>query len=92
MVAADFPQVMEIERSAFPLPWTAGLFLHELKVPFSHVLVARVVNGGGPVIGYVCWWVVGDEIHILNLAVHPSNRCIGVGRAMVRRVLDDAAT
>jgi ribosomal-protein-alanine N-acetyltransferase len=39
----------------------------------------------------VCWWAVGDEVHILNLAVHPEIRRGGTGRALVQRVLDDAA-
>jgi [ribosomal protein S18]-alanine N-acetyltransferase len=89
MTAADLPQVMEIERLVFPSPWTPGLFLHELKIPFSRVRVARRPNGGA-VAGYVCWWVVGDEAHILNLAVHPDCRRAGLGRALVELVVGDA--
>ena len=37
MVAADLPQVLEIERLAFANPWTPGLFLHELKLSFSRL-------------------------------------------------------
>jgi ribosomal-protein-alanine N-acetyltransferase len=51
----------------------------------------RTANGGRKLIGYVCWWLVADEIHILNLAVHPDYRRAGIGRALVQRVLDDAA-
>ena len=64
MLAADLPQVMELERLAFPNPWTPGLFLHELKLSFSRLLLARGSNGGGRLHGYVCWWLVGDEVHI----------------------------
>jgi ribosomal-protein-alanine N-acetyltransferase len=91
MVAADLPQVMELERLAFPNPWTPGLFLHELKLSFSRLHLARSNNGARRLLGYVCWWVVGDEVHILNLAVHPAARRNGTGRALVRRVLDDAS-
>ncbi len=91
MVAADLPQVLEIERLVFESPWSAGLFLHELKLPFSRSRVARVANGGRTVVGYACWWIVGDEVHILNLAVHPDYRRRGIGHAMVQLVLDDAA-
>ena len=91
MVAADLPQVMELERLAFPKPWTPGLFLHELKLSFSRLHLARTANGTRRLLGYVCWWLVGDEVHILNLAVHPEARRHGTGRALVQRVLDDAA-
>jgi ribosomal-protein-alanine N-acetyltransferase len=91
MVAADLPQVMELERLAFrQQPWTPGLFLHELKLPFSRLHLARSANGDRRLLGYVCWWVIGDEVHILNLAVRPDARRSGTGRALVQRVLDDA--
>ena len=90
MVAADLPQVLEIERLAFAKPWTAGLFLHELKLSFSRLQLARTANGDRRLLGYVCWWVIGDEVHILNLAVRPDARRGGTGRALVQRVLDDA--
>jgi ribosomal-protein-alanine N-acetyltransferase len=67
------------------------LFLHELKLSFSRLHLARSNNGQRRLLGYVCWWVVGDEVHILNLAVHPDARRGGTGRALVQRVLDDAA-
>ena len=92
MVAADLPQVMELERLSFDKPWTPGLFLHELKLSFSRLHLARTSNGSRRLVGYVCWWVVGEEVHILNLAVHPSSRRSGTGRALVQRVLNDAAT
>ncbi len=91
MVAADLPQVMELERLSFPVqPWTPGLFLHELKLDFSRLELARTANAARHLVGYACWWLVGDEIHILNLAVHPDARRSGAGRALVQRILDDA--
>ena len=90
MTSADLPEVMEIERLAFESPWSQGLFLRELKLPFARLMVVRAVNGRRALAGYVCWWTVGDEVHIHNLAVHPDQRRSGVGRFMVQHVLDDA--
>ncbi len=82
---------MEVERACFSSPWSQGLFLHELRVPFSLVTAAWVQDGEGEhLIGYICRWLVGDEIQILNLAVHPDRRRIGLGRALVERVIDEA--
>jgi len=92
MTAADLPEVMEIERLSFSSPWSQGLFLHELKVPFSRVRVARRAHDGRKLVGYVCWWVVGPEVHLLNLAVHPDCRRGGIGRVLLQLVLDDART
>jgi len=89
MQAADLDAVMEIERCSFAEPWTPGLFLRELKLPFSTTLVAR--DSSGHIAGYVCWWVVGDEVHLLNLAVHPEQRRRGLGRYLLETVLQAAS-
>jgi ribosomal-protein-alanine N-acetyltransferase len=86
----DLDAVMEIERGSFPQPWSPGLFLHELRVPFSKTILARTPNGSGELLGYICRWLVGDEVHILNLAVRPERRNTGVGRALVELVVQEA--
>lgn len=90
--AEDVDAVMEIERRSFPSPWSPGLFLHELKVPFSRSVAAWVGGGGAErrLVGYLCRWLVGDEIHILNLAVAPEHRGAGIGRALVELVIAEA--
>jgi hypothetical protein len=45
MEAADLVPMLAIERASFPSPWTAALFLQELDVPFSRVIVARGAHG-----------------------------------------------
>jgi ribosomal-protein-alanine N-acetyltransferase len=41
------------------------------------------------VVGYLCLWEIGHEIHITNLAVHPSFRRQGIGRRLLAPVLED---
>ncbi|GBD25754.1 Ribosomal-protein-alanine acetyltransferase [bacterium HR30] len=88
MCEDDLGAVIEIERQSFSEPWSVGLFRHELRLPFSRCLVARGDNRA--VVGYVCWWLVGDEVHLLNLAVHPQYRRRGIGRALLEVVLESA--
>ena len=90
MRAEDLDAVMEIERRSFGEPWSPGLFLHELRVPFSKTVLVRAQNGASHVLGYICRWLVGDEVHILNLAVRPEERRSGIGRALVELVLREA--
>jgi ribosomal-protein-alanine N-acetyltransferase len=89
MEPGHVPQVVEIERLGSPTPWSAGLFLHELKVSFSRCRVACTANGTRAVLGFACWWVVADEAHILNLAVHPDHRRSGIGSELVKLVIED---
>lgn len=90
MTVADLDEVIEIERRSFPEPWSRGLFLHELKVPFSKTILARADAAPHTLLGYACWWLVGDEIQILNVAVDPECRQRGVGRTLVALVMQAA--
>ena len=85
MVAADVPEVAEIERRSSVCPWGASSFQRELENPVARVLVAQAQDGR--VVGFVCSWCVAGELHVLNLAVEPEHRRRGVGRALVESVV-----
>jgi ribosomal-protein-alanine N-acetyltransferase len=90
MKAEDLAAVLAIERASFPNPWPAATFLGEIQNrPVSHPYVA--VSGSGEterLIGYVLFWLIAGEAQINNFAVHPDFRRRGIGRAMMRKVLD----
>lgn len=88
MRPADLEEVLSIERASFSMPWSRGAFLYELQQ--NRVARCYVVREGGRLVGYICVWEVADELHITNIAVHPGLRRRGVGRALLRAVLDDA--
>ncbi len=91
----DLPRILEIERLAFPQPWSLDSFKRELMLPFSRIMVAvqvqavRMETRGQPV-GFLCRWLVADECHILNVAVHPELRRGGIGMALMDEVIDEA--
>ena len=69
LLSSDIPQVVAIEQQSNPEPWTHESFLEELLRPHSCMLVARIAAGCGEIVaGYICFWVVADEIQILNIA------------------------
>ncbi len=78
MTEQDLEDVMQIERSSFPTPWSRALFARELTLPFAKTFVAREVPPDR-VAGYLCFWLVEPEAHILNLAIHPDRRRRGIG-------------
>ena len=47
---ADLPQVIAIERRAFPAPWSLAMFVLELSKPSG---ICLAVVGDGRVIGYL---------------------------------------
>ncbi|MGH7915839.1 MAG: ribosomal protein S18-alanine N-acetyltransferase [Candidatus Binataceae bacterium] len=87
----DLPRIMEIERRAFAHPWSRDSFAHELALPFSRTIIAIDPNGEHELIaGYLCRWIVADECHILNVAVHPQRRRLGVGAIMMADAIAEA--
>lgn len=89
----DLPAVIAIEQASFPSPWTAALFLQELDVSFSRVVVARAEDSvDGEVLGYSCRWIVADEVHVLNVATAPTHRRHGIATALITEVLREAST
>lgn len=87
MVESDLDPVLSIEAASFSTPWSRSMFENELKSnPYSNLFVARE-RENKTLIGYVCFWVVFDELHLLNLSVHPDFRRRGFGEKLARFVL-----
>jgi [ribosomal protein S18]-alanine N-acetyltransferase len=88
---ADITAVWAIEQASFHTPWSRLSFLAELGHRNSHMLVA-----GPPspqpwqTWGYLIFWVVLDEMHILNLAVDAAQRRRGIARRLLAAGLAQA--
>jgi len=88
MTLEDLDEVLVIEKASFHTPWSRGAFRYELTQ--NRVARSLVVRGNRELLGYVCLWEIGHEIHITNLAVHPRHRRRGVARALLGSILEDA--
>jgi ribosomal-protein-alanine N-acetyltransferase len=88
----DLPRILEIEGLCFAQPWSLDSFKRELLLPFSRILVAvedDSGNGDEPA-GFLCRWLVADECHILNVAVHPELRRLGVATLLMQKAITEA--
>jgi [ribosomal protein S18]-alanine N-acetyltransferase len=93
---SDLPRILEIERLAFPSPWTLASFERELTLPFSRVMVAipyadsTPPRDGHSIVGFLCRWLIADECHVLNIAVHPDSRRSGIGGVLITEAISEA--
>ncbi len=79
---ADVERVMEIEKEGFLHPWSREIIERELQHAWSQVVLA-LDGAGGLVVGYIVFWLVHDEVHVLNVATAADARRRGVGRALM---------
>jgi len=87
----DLAAVLEIERRSFAQPWSRGFFEKELSTPFARLVVGVDEEAARPtIVGYTCRWRVTDEVHLLNVAIHPEHRGLGYGRELVQAVIAEA--
>jgi ribosomal-protein-alanine N-acetyltransferase len=95
----DLDAVLAIERVSFPHPWSRQAFLYELRENrVARLWVARLpaedaepppeAPPEAPIVGYLCLWLVADEMHVTNFAVDPTHRQRGLGRHLLGTLLE----
>ena len=81
---ADLPQVIAIERRAFPTPWSLAMFVLELSKPAGKCLAAR---RDGTLTGYMICSRYEDAWHVMNVAVDPREQRLGIATALMVELL-----
>ena len=78
--------IVQLEEACFSAPWTRKMLEAELTGnQFARFCVAMGCEEGTNVesiIGYHCFWIVFEELRLMNLAVRASMRRKGIGRAL----------
>ncbi len=88
MTKDDIEKVLIVENSSFPTPWSKNAFVSELaNAGFTRYFVAECLD---QIVGYAGMWIILDEAHITNIAVHPNWRGKRIGEALLCRVIEDA--
>ena len=81
---ADLPQVIAIERRAFPTPWSLAMFVLELSKPGGQCLAVR---RDGALTGYVICSRYEEVWHIMNVAVDPLQLRRGIATALLEDLI-----
>lgn len=87
------PDILKIEEACFSAPWTRKMLEAELSGnPFAHFLLAKSLPpcevDPGSIVAYLCFWVVFEEVRLMNLAVIESMRHKGIAKALVTEALE----
>ena len=91
MGPAHLDRVLEIEEASFSNPWPREAFDRELAgLSHSRPLVLLSSESPNRVLGYCIRWLLFDEVHLQNLAIHPDYRGTGLGRYLLGAVIESA--
>lgn len=88
MNASDLDDIVAIENTVYPFPWTRGNFADSLSAGYS----AWVCRVGGELIGYVVVMMAVDEAHLLNISVEKRRQGMGFGARLLRHAMSVART
>ncbi|MCW2989803.1 MAG: ribosomal-protein-alanine acetyltransferase [Solirubrobacterales bacterium] len=82
---ADLPQVVAIERRAFPTPWSLAMFVLELSKPGGVCLAAT--GPDGDLTGYLICSRYDVIWHVMNVSVDPAHRRRGIASGLLDALL-----
>jgi ribosomal-protein-alanine N-acetyltransferase len=84
---ADLPQVIAIERRAFPTPWSLAMFVLELSKP-SGICLAALIDER--LVGYLVCSRYDTVWHVMNVAVDDRLLRQGIATALLESLFDMA--
>jgi len=93
MQSEDLPQVFELDRNSFSLPWPERSFRFELENnEVSRCWVAELlpISGAPLLVAMIVVWMIADEVHVATLAVSPEYRRQKIAQRLLAHTLIDA--
>ncbi|EGA90241.1 acetyltransferase [Planococcus donghaensis MPA1U2] len=88
MTTEDVDAVYEIEKLSFTLPWTKEAFYNEMNInEHAYYVIAETEEG---IVGYCGMWLVMDEAHVTNIAIHPDHRGKKLGGSLMEAAIKTA--
>jgi [ribosomal protein S18]-alanine N-acetyltransferase len=84
IIRTDMPEVLDIERHTFEFPWSEDEFVRVLR---ELNCIGIVAEENDRVIGYAIYEIHKTRFHVLNFAVAPLHRRMGVGRVMLAKLI-----
>ncbi|HBN85319.1 MAG TPA: ribosomal-protein-alanine N-acetyltransferase [Clostridiales bacterium] len=86
--ASHIDGIYEIEKTVFTVPWSKHSLYQDIVENMLAFYVTALSGKQERVAGYGGMWMVEDEAHITNIAVHKDYRRCGVGSAVLNTLIE----
>ncbi len=87
MTQAHLDRVLEIENSSFSQPYSREIFEEELALDIAHPSILKV---GEILVGFLDYWLIPQEIHLISIATHPAWRKKGLATFLMEHLEKEA--
>ena len=84
MIRRDMPEVLAIEGQSFEFPWSEEDFVRCLR---QRNCIGMVAEHAEKVVGFMIYELHKTKLHVLNFAVAPEWRRVGIGTQMVHKLV-----
>jgi ribosomal-protein-alanine N-acetyltransferase len=81
MLFDDLDAVTDLEKKIFTSPWSADLFRYELS--HDEKAIYLLIENEHHLLGYIGAQIMGQEVHVTNMAVEVESRRLGLGSALL---------
>ena len=78
-------EIIAIEISAFNKPWTKNQIKNDILSDTDSENWVYIMDE--MVTGYVFGWIIHDEFHLNNIAVHPEYLRRSIGKALIQHII-----
>lgn len=84
MKEEDIDEVLNISSLSFSVSWSKESYIQELSNPVAKYFIAKLNE---KVVGFAGTWIILDEAHITNIAVHPNCRKQGIASKLLNELI-----
>lgn len=88
MIRRDMPEVLDIEQQSFEFAWTEEDFLCCLR---QRNCIGMVAEHQERIVGFMIYELLKSQLHVLNFAVAPWARRMGIGGQMIDKLVHKLA-
>ena len=78
-------EIIAIENSAFNIPWTKNQFKNDILFDTDSENWVYIMDE--LVAGYIFGWIIHDEFHLNNIAVHSEYLRRSIGKELMRHII-----
>ena len=85
----DLAAIDAMEAESFLSPWPINIFRKEIQLSFSRSFVAEGKESEKQIpVGYIFFWVIGQEMQLHRLAVKKTMRKQGIGSLLLEEMIN----